>query len=224
VAFARWTSESTQTAWWVRPDGSGLEQISAEGGVITWSPNSMLLAAGDGIFRAGPTGDRVATWADAVNGGARPVDWRAGTPQLAFVASTGTNGGEQRLEILDVGSTARVVARETASLTQATFRDPRWQPGNSSVLFVRAGALRSEVRVLDTQTSTQRLVDAAGAVRRAEWNPAGSRVLYITTLDGRDELRFTPRIDGTATNEGALLSTSGRPRAVIADFACVVLH
>lgn len=225
IVFARWTSLTTQAVWSVRTDGSRLEELATVDGAITWSPDGAMLASTTGAFALNPAPRRVASWPDAVNGGARPVDWRAARPAVALVASATTDGGEQRLEVLDSDFAARVVAQEVGSLTQTVFQDPRWHPTAERVLYVRTGSAGVQVRVADVQRNTQQVVATIGAVRRAEWNPSGNRVVYVsTTATGQDELRFTARLDGSATNEGVLLSLPGRARAEITDIGCVTLR
>ena len=225
IVFARWTSLTTQAVWSVRTDGSGLEELASVDGAITWSPDGAMLASTTGAFALNTAPRRVASWPDAVNGGARPVDWRGARPAVALVASATTNGGEQRLEVLDPGVAARVVVREVGSLSQTVFQDPRWHPTAERVLYVRTGSAGLQVRVADLQTNTQQVVATLGTVRRAEWNPGGSRVVYVsTTATGQDELRFTARLDGSAINEGVLFSLPGRARAEITDVGCVTLR
>ncbi|HEY6203930.1 MAG TPA: hypothetical protein VI056_12930 [Candidatus Limnocylindria bacterium] len=224
IAFTRWLSESTPTSWMVRPDGSDLQQITADSGPLLWSPDSQLLATASGVYTARPGGSRVSTWPDPLNNGANPISWRQSAPQLGSAASSSPNGGEQRLEVFDVGSAPRVVARETGSREQTTFTEPRWHPTASQLLYTRLGSAGNEVRIADLASGAQQRLTLAGTPRRAEWNPAGTRVLYITTVAGHDELRFTSRFDGSATNEGLLLSTESRVNARITDLAAISLR
>jgi hypothetical protein len=222
IAFARWTSESTQTTWTIRPDGTDLQQIAVEGGVLTWSPDGQLVAAGGGIYRIAAGGSRLATWPDRPNG-ANPVSWRRTSPAIVLAASATTNGGEQRLEVMDVGAPAKVIAREPGDLSQTVFMDPRWNPSDGRVVYLRRGPT-SEVRVVDTSTGSQRLIATAGVPIRAEWNPAGNRIIYIATEGGHAAVHFTPRLDGSGPNEGILLSAADRPGVLITDLACVGLR
>ena len=224
IAFTRWTSASTATGWWIRPDGSGLEQLPGGGAAFAWSPDSKQLATSDGIFQARANGARIGTWPDLPNGGAVALSWRAPSPQIALAASSSPDGVEQRIELFDPVGTPRIIARESGNLTQSVFSDPRWHPTESKVLYLRGGSFGNELRILDTQAGTQVAVRVSGTPKRGEWSPAGTRVVYIATFDGHEELRISARFDGIASSDQLLLRGSSRAGDQITDVGCVTLR
>lgn len=224
IAFTRWTTASTSTVWWVRPDGSGLEQLPGSGAASAWSPDSKQLATADGIYQARANGARIAAWPDLPNGGAVALSWRTPSPQIALAASSSPDSVEQRIEVFDPVATPKIVARESGSPTESMFSDPRWHPDESKVLYLRDGSFGNELRIVDTQAGTQVAVRLSGTPKRGEWTPTGSRVVYIATADGHDELRVTARFDGIASSDQLLLRGSSRAGDQITDVGCVTLR
>lgn len=223
IAFTRWTSASTATVWWIRPDGSALEQLPGSGAALAWSPDSGQLATGDGIYQGRANGARIGAWPDLPNGGGVPLSWRTPSPRIALAASS-PDGVEQRIEVFDPAATPKIVTREGGSLTQSVFSDPRWHPAESKVLYLRRGSSGNELRIIDTQDGTQQVVRVSGTPKRGEWSPAGTRVVYIATNDDHDELRFTTRFDGSASSDELLLRGSNRAGDQINDVGCVTLR
>jgi Tol biopolymer transport system component len=224
IAFTRWTSGSTATVWWIRPDGSGLEQLPGSGAALAWSPDGATLATGDGIYQGRTNGTRIAAWPDVPNGGAVPLSWRASSPQIALAANSSPDGVGQQIEVFDPAATPKIVTRESGSLTRSVFSDPRWHPTESKVLYLRRGSFGNELRIVDTQAGTQQVVRVSGTPKRGEWSPAGARVVYIATTDDHDELRFTARFDGSTSSDELLLRGSNRAGDQIKDVGCVTLR
>jgi len=105
----------------------------------------------------------------------------------------------RRLELIDPAG------KRTQLGGEERFTAPRYSPdGRRIAVAIQAGKAAaptlgagSDIWVIDLTTKEATRVTSTGAADSPEWSPDGTRLIYVATLGGRQEVWSTP-LDGSA--------------------------
>lgn len=224
IAFGARTADGQYGLYVVAPDGSGLERLSDEQGIILfprWSPFGDRIAYIVGTEDEPTAGtlrlfDFESRSATTVSDQAAPsldgpaISWSPSGERLVFVEATG--GGELRL--FDVGE------GELIDFPKIAGAAPAWSPDGDEIAFVSPGG---ELSLVDADGENERvLLDRAGLQGNPRWSPDGQRLavgvaptdepdarsLVLVSRDGSDVTELGPGLDAAWSQAGRLAYTA----------------
>lgn len=96
--------------------------------------------------------------------------------------------------------------------------DPQISPNGSHIVYARKSMSKQQDRVvsdlwiIDTKSGTQRpLVSGQGSSSSARWSPSGDRLLYVTSTNGKPDLRVRFMDTGQSFSVAQLASSPSSP-------------
>ena len=112
--------------------------------------------------------------------------------------------------------TRRFTAERVFDLEYAD--DPQISPDGSTIIYARksmdkfADKVVSDLWTIDTRSGSQRpLVSGEGSSSSVRWSPDGTRVVYLTTTNGKPDLRLRYQDSGTSFSLAQLEQSPGAP-------------
>lgn len=150
--------------WVVNVDGTGLRQLSPDGGAMSWSPDGKVIAkaAGDQIWVFDSSGSGEARTVAVHGDWAACLDWSS-RGDLAWVTSSG------ELRISSDGRTSRALPGQYSS--NVGIASCQWSPDGSRLAIGRDG-----LTVVDRVGEVIRRVDGG---RSVVWSPDGKRLAFV---------------------------------------------
>lgn len=150
--------------WVVNVDGTGLRQLSPDGGAMSWSPDGKVIAkaAGDQIWVFDSSGSGEARTVAVHGDWAACLDWSS-RGDLAWVTSSG------ELRISSDGLTSRALPGQYSS--NVGIASCQWSPDGSRLAIGRDG-----LTVVDRVGEVIRRVDGG---RSVVWSPDGRRLAFV---------------------------------------------
>jgi len=204
------TVGATRQLFTIRPDGTGLRQLTASGGEQpAWSPDGREIAfdapsgAGTALFTVRADGTRLGALRLGLSGSSAAPDWSPDGTKLAFDHSEPSENG-----IFVAGVDGSRPRRITAGLALPNAYDTAatWSPDGAHLCFTRVrNARESALYVVGIDgEGLRRLTPWSLDASAASWAPDGSKLVfesYSTPHPGRSANLFTIRPGGGAMTQ-----------------------
>jgi Tol biopolymer transport system component len=183
--------------WWIRPDGSGLEQLTRSGGSVNapvWSPDGLALAtatlAGSVVFDlAAPHPSATATDLPAISDDEffTPSSWSGDGRRIAGLGISRTAGGVQPgVVVYDVEARGYRRIGDLLPAWGEFSAAPVWLPDDRHLVLGTA----TDLMLVDSETNEQRqLLAAPSGSRLFQPRPSrDGRTLYYLRLEEESDL------------------------------------
>jgi TolB protein len=209
----------------VRPDGTGLRQITHQGFAagqngLSWSPDGRGLlysvsypSGRDAIVKSRADGSGASVISPSCTGVCLGDDDPVYSPdgkRIAFVRAFGpiVNDSASVVAIFTMNADGSHLKQLTQAKTAASAEDhlPQWSPDGTKIAFVRINTTakpnnESAIEVMNADGSNvRRLTPFRIEAADPHWSPDGKRLLfnsYQESLPGKSANLFTMRADGT---------------------------
>ena len=213
---------STAHIFTLRPDGTGLTQLTSGNAIdtdVSWSPDGRQIA----FWRSGT--DSGGIWVAAADGSdprqvletqlsIGAIEWSPDGSRIAFVGTEviGISGSQ-----LDFPTHVYVMTSEGADLTQVTHQDQvtdfAWSPDGDRFVLERQfdagnGHTGNDLSLVGLDGSGETALTTDGVSRDPGWSPDGSKIVFVRSGSGgfQDTDLFTIAPDGSGlrrlTNNG----------------------
>jgi len=164
----------------INPDGSGLQMLTSDGGMPSWSADGSKIAFtsnadGDNeiyVMNAGGTGRVQLTSGDAND---QLPSWSPDGTRIAFAS---TRSGQNRIYVLNANG-SNVVAL-TTRVGDGDDNLPAWSPDGAKIVFTSTrGAGYSQIYVMNADGSNQTALTSTSQYELdPRWSPDGSKIAF----------------------------------------------
>ena len=186
----------------VNGDGSGLTQLTTEGGLMpSWSPDGRRIAflssrgGTPGIFvmNADGSGETRLTSSPRVD---EHPSWSPDGQQVVF-----NRGGGDDIEIFVINTDGTGLTQLTNSPPPVWNYDPRWSPDGRQIAFTSNRDGTIEIYVMNPDGSAQtRLTNGPRQNQQPSWSPDGTQIVFSSLQDHYFQL-FVMNADGSALTQ-----------------------